>query len=94
MPLGVCLHRTFDIFHVSQLSTAGKEQLIPRCSCVNKTLTFSQMLGSVVVIVAIHTFTRNLLLPDLGLWDIGDWFEFIPFASVPFWVALGHRKGA
>ena len=82
------------MFHVAQLSTAGKEPLIPRCNSVNKTLTFSQMLGSVVVIMAIHTYARNLLFPDFGLWDIGDWYKFIPFASVPSWVALGHRKEA
>jgi alpha-1,3-glucan synthase len=52
------------------------------------TLAFSQMLGSVVVIVARPTVPRQQVFPDLALWNVGDGFKYSPFASVPFWIAL------
>jgi len=52
------------------------------------TLAFSQMLGSIVVIVARPTVPRQLVFPDFALWNVGDGFKHSPFASVPFWVAL------
>ena len=52
------------------------------------TLAFSQMLGSVVVIVARPTVPRQQVFPDFALWNVGDGFKHSPFASVPFWVAL------
>lgn len=52
------------------------------------TLAFSQMLGSIVVIVARATVPRKLVFPDFGLWNVGDGLKYSPFASVPFWIAL------
>ena len=52
------------------------------------TLAFSQMLGSVVVIVARPTVPRQLVFPDFALWNVGDGFKHSPFTSVPFWLAL------
>jgi len=52
------------------------------------TLAFSQMLGSVVVIVARPTVPRQQVFPDFALWNVGDGFKHSPFASVPFWLAL------
>jgi len=52
------------------------------------TLAFSQMLGSIVVIVARPTVPRDQVFPDFALWNVGDGFKHSPFASVPFWIAL------
>ena len=52
------------------------------------TLAFSQMLGSIVVIVARPTVPRQQVFPDFALWNVGSGFKHSPFASVPFWVAL------
>ena len=52
------------------------------------TLAFSQMLGSVVVIVARATVSPQLVFPDFGLWTVGNGFKHSPFTSIPFWVAL------
>ena len=52
------------------------------------TLAFSQMLGSVVVIVARATVSPQLVFPDFGLWNVGDGLKHSPFTSIPFWVAL------
>jgi len=51
-------------------------------------LAFSQLLGSIVVIVARPTVPRQLVFPDFALWNVGDGFKHSPFASVPFWIAL------
>ena len=48
------------------------------------TLAFSQMLGSVVVIVARATVPRQQVFPNFTLWNIGNGLEYSPFASVPF----------
>jgi len=52
------------------------------------TLAISQMLGSVVVIVARPTVPRQLVFPDFALWNVGDGFQHSPFTSIPFWIAL------
>ena len=52
------------------------------------TLAFSQMLGSVVVIIARPTVPRKQVFPDFALWNVGDGLKHSPFASVPFWIAL------
>jgi len=52
------------------------------------TLAISQMLGSIVVIVARPTVPRAQVFPDFGLWNVGDGFKYSPFSSVLFWVAL------
>ena len=51
-------------------------------------LAFSQMLGSVVVIIARPTVPRQQVFPDFALWNAGDGFKHSPFASAPFWIAL------
>ena len=52
------------------------------------TLAFSQMLGSIVVIVARATVPTKQVFPDFGLWNVGDGIKHSPFSSVVFWVAL------
>jgi len=52
------------------------------------TLAFSQMLGSVVVIVARPTVPRQQVFPDFALWNVGSGLKHSPFASAPFWIAL------
>jgi alpha-1,3-glucan synthase len=46
------------------------------------TLAFSQMLGSVIVIVARPTVPRDQVFPDFALWNVGNGFKHSPFASV------------
>jgi len=52
------------------------------------TLAISQMLGSIVVIVAKPTVPVQLVFPDFALWNVGSGFKHSPFVSVPFWIAL------
>ena len=49
---------------------------------VCSTLAISQMLGSIVVIVAKPTVPVQLVLPDFTLWNAGNGFKHSPFTSV------------
>jgi len=51
-------------------------------------LAISQMLGSIVVIVARATVPHLQVFPDFALWNVGSGFKHSPFASIPFWIAL------
>ncbi|KAI0302169.1 modular protein with glycoside hydrolase family 13 and glycosyltransferase family 5 domains [Russula brevipes] len=56
------------------------------------TLAFSQIIGSVCVMVARATAPNRVgpesVFPDAGKWDFQDGLRGSPMASAPFWIAL------
>jgi alpha-1,3-glucan synthase len=56
------------------------------------TLAFSQIIGSVCVMVARATAPNRIgpssVFPDAGQWDFSDGLSGSPMASAPFWIAL------
>ena len=56
------------------------------------TLAFSQIIGSVCVMVARATAPNRIgpesVFPDAGQWDFQQGLSGSPMASAPFWIAL------
>ncbi|TFY55439.1 hypothetical protein EVG20_g9317, partial [Dentipellis fragilis] len=56
------------------------------------TLAFSQIIGSICVMVARGTAPNRVgpgsVFPDAGTWDFSDGLKGSPMASAPFWIAL------
>jgi alpha-1,3-glucan synthase len=56
------------------------------------TLAFSQIIGSVCVMVARATAPNRVgpesVFPDAAKWDFQDGLKGSPMASAPFWIAL------
>ena len=56
------------------------------------TLAFSQIIGSVCVMVARATAPNRIgpesVFPDAGTWDFQTGLKGSPLASAPFWIAL------
>ncbi|KAI0322220.1 glycoside hydrolase family 13 and glycosyltransferase family 5 domain-containing protein [Amylostereum chailletii] len=56
------------------------------------TLAFSQIIGSICVMVARATAPNRVgpesVFPDVGTWDFDDGLKGSPMASAPFWIAL------
>jgi len=56
------------------------------------TLAFSQVIGSIAVIVARATAPNRVgpgsVFPDASTWDFQDGISGSPIASAPFWIAL------
>ena len=56
------------------------------------TLAFSQIIGSVCVMVARATAPNRVgpssVFPDAGQWDFQEGLKGSPMASAPFWIAL------
>jgi len=56
------------------------------------TLAFSQIIGSICVMVARATAPNRIgpesVFPDAGKWDFQDGLSGSPMASAPFWIAL------
>ncbi|TFY76274.1 hypothetical protein EWM64_g7737 [Hericium alpestre] len=56
------------------------------------TLAFSQIIGSICVMIARATAPNRVgpgsVFPDVGTWDFSDGLKGSPMASAPFWIAL------
>lgn len=56
------------------------------------TLAFSQIIGSICVMVARATAPNRVgpesVFPDAAKWDFSDGLKGSPMASAPFWIAL------
>ncbi|KAI9466337.1 glycoside hydrolase family 13 and glycosyltransferase family 5 protein [Lactarius psammicola] len=59
------------------------------------TLAFSQIIGSICVMVARATAPNRIgpesVFPDAGKWDFQDGLSGSPMASAPFWIALASQ---
>ena len=59
------------------------------------TLAFSQIIGSICVMVARATAPNRIgpssVFPDAGTWDFQNGLKGSPMASAPFWIALASQ---
>jgi len=91
--LGICLWLWLGVLDAIQGVGLGMIllQTLSRLH-VCATLAFSQIIGSVCVMIARATAPNRIgpesVFPDAGTWDFGNGLRGSPMASAPFWIAL------